>query len=357
MNQINYQNRAIIAASTLLQALKKMDQIDKKLLLVFDEDKFVGLLSAGDIQRAIIQNKSLQTPVKNIIRNNIKVAKSTDSFEDIKKMMIDFRMELCPVVNDDNEIVNLYFWEDIFEKSKPHHFKQFELPVVIMAGGFGTRLKPLTNVLPKPLIPIGEHTMLEEIINRFSVYGCHDFHISVNYKADLIAYYIDNLKLTQNISFFKEPKPQGTAGSLSLLKGKINKTFFVSNCDILIDQDYSEILDFHLQNKSELTIIAAVKSYAIPYGTLETGEDGELIELKEKPDLSVLVNTGMYILEPNLIEEIPDDTFFHITHLIEKLKAENRKVAVFPVSEGSWHDTGEWDEYNKTQERISKSNR
>jgi dTDP-glucose pyrophosphorylase len=356
MNPINYQNRTISAASTLLEALKKMDEIDKKLLLVFDDLKFEGLVSAGDIQRAIIQNKSLQIPVKEIIRHNIKVAKSDDSFDDIKNMMINFRMELCPVVNNDNEIVALYFWEDIFEKNKPHHFQQIELPVVIMAGGFGTRLKPLTNVLPKPLIPIGDHTMIEEIINRFSVYGCNDFHISVNYKADLIAYYINSLKLNQNISFFKETKPQGTAGSLSLLKGKIDKTFFVSNCDILINQDYSEILDFHRQNKNELTIVAALKNYAIPYGTLETGENGELIGLKEKPDFSILVNTGMYILEPNLIDEIPNETFFHITHLIEKLKAENRKVGVFPVSEGSWYDTGEWDEYNKTQEKISKSN-
>lgn len=356
MNQIDYQNRTITAHSTLLEALKKMDQIDKKLLLVFEEQKFVGLISAGDIQRAIIQNKPLDTKVQNCIRTSLKLATTEDSFETIKEMMMEYRMELCPVLNEENEIVKVYFWEDIFEKSKPHHFQQIELPVVIMAGGFGTRLKPLTNVLPKPLLPIGEHTMLEEIINRFSVYGCHDFHISVNYKADLIAYYMDNLNLKQNISFFKEPKPQGTAGSLSLLKGKINNTFFVSNCDILIDQDYSEILDFHRQNKNELTIVAALKNYAIPYGTLETGENGELIGLKEKPDFSILVNTGMYILEPNLLDEIPTDTFFHITHLIEKIKAENRKVGVFPVSEGSWLDTGEWEEYNKTQAKISKSN-
>lgn len=353
MNKLNYQDRIIISTSTLLEALKKMDQIDKKLLLVFDLQKFVGLVSAGDIQRAIIQNKSLDTKVQDCIRTTIKLATPKDSFETVKAMMVEFRMELCPVVNEHNEIVNVYFWEDIFEKSKPHHFQKIELPVVIMAGGFGTRLKPLTNVLPKPLIPLGERTMIEEIIDRFSVYGCNDFYISVNYKADLIAYYLGNLELKQNISFFKEQKPQGTAGSLSLLKGKINKTFFVSNCDILIDQDYSEILDFHYQNKNEFTIVAALKNYSIPYGTLETGNNGELIGLKEKPDFSILVNTGMYILEPNLLDEIPNDTFFHITHLIEKLKSENRKVGVFPISEGSWLDTGEWDEYNKTQEKIA----
>lgn len=355
MSQLSYRNRTISAHSTLLEALKKMDQIDKKLLLVFDEQKFIGLISAGDIQRAIIQNKPLESKVINCIRTTIKLAKLDDSFETIKCMMVEYRMELCPVLNEDNEIVKLYFWEDIFEKSRPHHFQKIELPVVIMAGGLGTRLKPLTNVLPKPLLPIGEHTMLEEIINRFSVYGCNDFFISVNYKADLITYYIDNLKLSSNISFFNEPKPQGTAGSLSLLKGKINKTFIVSNCDILIDQDYSEILDFHHQNKNELTVVAALKNYSIPYGTLVTGDNGELLELKEKPNFSVLVNTGMYILEPNLLDEIPTDTFFHITHLIEKLKSDNRSVGVFPISEGSWLDTGEWSEYNKTLEKISRS--
>jgi NDP-sugar pyrophosphorylase family protein len=269
-------------------------------------------------------------------------------------MMMDYRMEMCPVISESNEILKVYFWEDIFEINKPTLNSKLDLPVVIMAGGLGTRLKPLTNVLPKPLIPIGERTMLEEIMDRFAVHQCSDFYISVNYKADLIEYYINDLNLPLNINFFRETKPLGTAGSLSLLKDKIKKTFFVNNCDIIIDQDYTEIYNYHKEHNNKITIVAALKQFLIPYGTVETSDGGELIAIKEKPDLNFWINTGMYLLEPEVLKEIPEGDFFHITNLIDKLKSQGKKVGVFPVSEGSWLDTGEWGEYNKTQEKLSK---
>lgn len=330
----------------MLEALKQMDSLDKKLLIVVEGVKFIGLISAGDIQRAIIQNTSLETPIKSILRSNIRVATPDNSFESIKKMMFDYRMEFCPVVNDEGLINTIYFWEDIYSDKKIHPESTFDLPVVVMAGGFGTRLKPLTNVLPKPLIPIGEKTMLEEIFDRFGSHGCNKFFISINYKADLIKYYINSQKLPFEIEFFVEDKPRGTAGSMALLKGKITQTFFISNCDILIEQDYSEILKYHQENKNEITIVAAMKNYSIPYGTIETGENGTLLELKEKPDLTFKINSGMYILEPHLLKEIPDD-FFHITHLIERIKNRKGSIGVFPVSEGSWKDIGDWNEYLK----------
>ena len=349
-----FKGRVIHTDASIMDALKLMDKIDKKLVLIIAENKFIGLLSAGDIQRAIIQSKPLQTAVQDIIRTNIKVAKSDDSFQTIKKMMMDYRMEMCPVISESNEILKVYFWEDIFEINKPTLNSKLDLPVVIMAGGLGTRLKPLTNVLPKPLIPIGERTMLEEIMDRFAVHQCSDFYISVNYKADLIEYYINDLNLPLNINFFRETKPLGTAGSLSLLKDKIKKTFFVNNCDIIIDQDYTEIYNYHKEHNNKITIVAALKQFLIPYGTVETSDGGELIAIKEKPDMNFWINTGMYLLEPEVLKEIPEGDFFHITHLIDKLKSQGKKVGVFPVSEGSWLDTGEWGEYNKTLEKLSK---
>jgi NDP-sugar pyrophosphorylase family protein len=139
----------------------------------------------------------------------------------------------------------------------------------------------------------------------------------------------------------------GTAGSLSLLKGKIKETFFVSNCDILIEQDYSEILKYHRKNKNEITIIAALQHFPLAYGIIEAGEKGNLVDLVEKPELTFKINSGMYILEPNLIDEIPEDKFFHITHLIEKVKLRDGNIGVFPVSQRSWKDIGTWSEYTK----------
>ncbi len=344
-------DRIIPPEITLIEAFKRMDALDAKLLLVMNKaGLFQGLLSAGDIQRAIISNKPLQTTVKNILRTDIKIARPEDSFESIKKMMLEFRMELCPVVSKGGKIVNIYYWENLFPKSSIKPLNNFNLPVVIMAGGEGTRLKPLTNVIPKPLIPLGEKTMLEEIFERFGLYGCNRFYISVNYKADLIEYYIDHLNLPYTINYFREDKPLGTAGSLHLLKGTIDSTFIVTNCDILIEQDYSEILDYHRENKNEITIVAALKHYPIPYGTIETGENGKLLSLTEKPELTFKINSGMYILEPHLLNEIPKDEFFHITQLIDRVKKKNGVVGVYPISQGSWKDIGEWESYLRIKE-------
>ncbi|WP_040670243.1 nucleotidyltransferase family protein [Nitritalea halalkaliphila] len=337
---MKYKNRFIESSATLLDCLKKMDQLDKKLLLVFEKELFIGLVSIGDIQRAIIKNQSLDSPVKSVLRGSIRYANTSMSIEEIREMMIQHRMEMLPVLDKDKNLVEVYFWEDIFRENE-QEFDSFNIPVVIMAGGFGTRLRPLTNVLPKPLIPIGEKTMLEEIFDRFHRHGCTQFYISVNYKAELINFYLQSLNLPYSTDCFLEEKPLGTAGSLHLLKGKINETFFVSNCDIIIEDDYANILKYHQENKNEITLVAALKHFPIAYGTLETGVDGELLELKEKPELTFKINSGMYVLEPHLIDEIPENEFFHITHLIERVKQRGGKVGVFPVSEKSWKDIGE----------------
>jgi len=333
--------------ASLLEGLKQMDSIRRKLLLVHDGSKYIGLLSIGDIQRAIIDGVDINSLISSIIRKDYIIVPPGTSMEEIMKLMLSIRAEFMPVVSNEKELVSVYFWEDLFGEKERAPAKQFNLPVVIMAGGFGARLKPLTNVLPKPLIPIGDKTMLEEIFERFGKYGSNTFYISVNYKAELIEYYLENQNLPYKLYFFKEEKPMGTAGSLSLLKNRIHETFFVSNCDILINQDYSEILDYHSEKNNEITLVAALKHYPIAYGILETGENGQLLELKEKPEITFKINSGMYILEPHLLEEIPENQYFHITQLIEKVKNRGGKIGVFPVSEKSWKDIGEWSEYQK----------
>jgi len=334
-------------SASILEAIKKMDKVSRKLLIVTREEAMIGLVSIGDIQRAIIRNHDLSDEIHLILRPNYLFAAEGDSLESIKKMMLSVRAEFMPIVGDNGELKKVIFWEDIFDNKHTQSIDNFYLPVVIMAGGFGTRLKPLTNVLPKPLIPIGDKTMIEEIMDRFSIHGCNTFYISVNYKAEFIEYYLKEQNLPFTLNYFKEESPMGTGGSLSLLKGKINETFFVSNCDILIDQDYSEVLKYHRENKNEITVIAAMKTYPIAYGTIETGENGKLVNMEEKPELTFKINSGMYILEPHLLDEIPDGTFFHITELIANVGKRGGIVGVFPVSEKSWKDMGTFSEYLK----------
>lgn len=339
---------SIDRSTSIIAALKKMDEKKHKLLLVLDQGLFYSLLSIGDIQRAIIANVSLEEPVSKILRHEVKVAKDTDDKNQIKSYMRERRNDFMPIVDNERRVVDVIFWSDLFETRWKKENQELNLPVVIMAGGQGSRLRPLTNILPKPLIPIGDQTMLEDIMDRFADVCCHNFYLSVNYKAEVIMHYLNNLNNPKyNISYFHEEKPLGTAGSLHLLKDKIKTTFFVSNCDIIIDDDYSEILNYHRQNGNEITVVAAIKNYAIPYGILETGSSGRLQSLQEKPDITFKINTGMYIMEPHLINEIPQNEFFHITSLIDKLIREDRKVGVFPINEGSWTDIGNWDEYMK----------
>jgi dTDP-glucose pyrophosphorylase len=330
---------------SIINALKLMDKQRCKLLIILENSSYLGLVSIGDIQRAIIGNKSISASVASIMRNDYIVAKKTDSITEIRKVMLRIRAEFMPVVDDDNNLVEVHFWEDLFGEALAEPLFKFSLPVVIMAGGRGTRLKPLTNVLPKPLIPIDDKSLIESILESFHKHGCSNFFISVNYKAELIEYYLLNLHLPYHLIFFKEEKPMGTAGSLSLLNGKISDTFFVSNCDILIDQDYSEVLNYHRENTNEITIVAAMKHFPIAYGTIETGENGQLINLSEKPELTFKINSGMYILEPHLLNEIPEGQYFHITDLIGKIKERGGRIGVFPVSEKSWSDIGNWNDY------------
>ena len=338
------QKRIIAPNCTILSAMKKMDEIKMKVLFVFQGDAFEGILTIGDIQRAIIKGHELSDIVLNILDKNKIYAYSTESIEVIKKKMEAIRAECMPVLNG-NKLVDVYSWEDLYGESNEPHKDLINLPVVIMAGGKGTRLKPITNVIPKPLVPIGDKTILEVIMDQFEGIGCKKFFMSVNYKADMIKFYLSQLKHKYDIEYFMEDKPLGTIGSVSLLKGKITTPFFVSNCDSINEQDYRAVYDYHKNNINDMTIVTLVKSFKIPYGVIETGEDGLMETLREKPELSYQVNSGVYILNPELIEEIPKGKLFHITHLMEKVKARGGRVGCFPVSENSWHDMGEWPEY------------
>lgn len=340
-------NRIIGVDETIINAMKKMDKEGVKLLFVFENDKFLGLLTIGDIQRAIIRNVDMNAAVSQILDKNKIYAKTSDNVEVIKKKMYDLRAECMPLVDENGELLDVYLWNDMFDGKKEERLDKIDVPVVIMAGGLGTRLKPLTNIIPKPLIPVNEKTILETIIDQFEKIGCSKYYLSVNYKSEIIEYYLANLDKKHNITFLKEDKPLGTIGSVSLLKGKIDKPFFVSNCDIIVDQDYRDVYDYHRNNKNDITIVTAIKSFHIPYGVIETGENGLMKGISEKPNMSYMINTGVYILESQLIDEIPENTFYHITDLIEKVRKNGGRVGCFPVSEKSWTDIGDWNEYLK----------
>ena len=339
----------IDAAATLIEALQQMDRAASKLLIVTKEKKFYSLVSIGDLQRAMITYQSFNKKIKEILRPKVEVGHSSDDRKTLVDIMLQNRTEFMPVLDEKGNLTDVIFWDEIVAHSVHINNELQNVPVVIMAGGKGTRLKPITNIIPKALVPLGEKPIMEIITDQFVRCGVQQFFASVNYKADLIKKYFDEIP-AKNYSVFytSENEPLGTIGSISLLKNKINTTFFVSNCDILIDQDFSDVYRFHKANNHELTVISAIKSYHIPYGTIELNNNGLLHQLKEKPQLMYHINTGVYVLEPHLIGEVPPNSFYHVTDLIEKIIARGGRVGVFPVSENAWLDIGEWKEYDKS---------
>jgi len=224
--------------------------------------------------------------------------------------------------------------------------------VVIMAGGKGTRLEPFTKILPKPLVPIHEKPIIEHIIEKFTTIGIDDFHITTNYKSRILKAFFEELNPDYSLNFVKELEPLGTAGSLKLLEGKLDKPFFVTDCDILIKTDYVSLYEFHQNGRYDVTLVASAKEYVIPYGTCELNSEGHLSHINEKPKYDFLINSGLYVLNPDILSIIPENKFYHITNLIEDAQKQGKKVGVFPIDDDNWIDVGQWAEYKKVVDNL-----
>lgn len=336
--------------TTIKQTIKKLDDTAKKILLVTEEEKLKGIITDGDIRRWILKNGDL-TRECSIIMNTNPIYVYQKNQHNAKKIMKEKMIEAIPILNEKQEVIDILFWNDNFD-SKFNHLKNIKNPVIIMAGGKGTRLYPYTKILPKPLIPIGDTPIVERIIDRFNGYGCEQFYLTVNYKKNMIKAYFDEVDRDYSINYVEELKPLGTAGSLSLLKEKIKDTFFVSNCDILIDGNYSNMLKYHKENKNKITLITSLKHFVIPYGIVELDQNSLVEKMNEKPEYDYLVNTGMYILEPEILKDIPENEFYHITELINDYIKKGEKVGVYPVSEKSWLDMGQLKEMESMIESL-----
>lgn len=336
--------------NTIKEAIIRLDKTAKKVLMVAEDNKLIGIVTDGDIRRWILKNGNLQEKVNLVMNNNPKYIYEKDRLK-AKEVLKEMMIESIPVLNELNEVIDIIFWHDTF-KSKLNHYDKLDNSVVIMAGGKGTRLDPYTKIIPKPLIPIGDIPIVERIINRFNEYGCNMFYLTVNYKKNMIKAYFSEEDKGYKVEFVDEDIPLGTAGSLSMMKNQLKDTFFVSNCDILIDANYSHILKEHKKNRNKITLVTSLKNYVIPYGVIEIGGNGNIKNMIEKPDYDFLVNTGMYILEPEVINDIPKDTFFHITDLINEYIDRGEKIGVYPVSENEWLDMGEFKEMENMIERL-----
>lgn len=332
---------------TMFETMARLDNVPIKVLFVLKNDQLVAAITDGDIRRWILKKGNLDAKAKEIANYNPKFLMEKEKSL-AKKIMGQYSIEAIPILNEKKEIVSIVISNE--EEIEPK--RTLDVPVVIMAGGLGTRLYPYTKILPKPLIPIGEIPITEHIINRFHKYGCDQFFLVVNHKKNMIKAYFNEINRDYQVSYVEEEQPLGTGGGLSLLKGKINSTFILSNCDILIEEDYEKICNYHNKEKNLITMICSLKNIKIPYGVIDINEIGEIEEIREKPEFSFFINTGMYIVEPKVVEELEMDTAVNFPEIIEKYKRTGEKIGVYPISEKSWIDMGQLNEMEEMRRRL-----
>ncbi len=339
---------------TVRQAMKKLNQSGEKCLVIINEDKMLlGTLSDGDIRKAILGGAEMNNTIKDFYESKpTALIKGEFEINEVKRLFTKNKFDLIPVIDNKGALLDILFWENIFNNSKNDQKEIFNVPVIIMAGGRGARLEPFTTILPKPLIPVHEKPIIEHIVERFTDIGCSDFYLTINYKGKILKAYFEEANHSYNVSFIEEKTPMGTAGSLRYLNDNFDKPFFVTNCDIVIKTDYESIYNFHLKGNYDVTLVASTKEYIIPYGTCELNGEGHLSHINEKPKYDFLINTGLYVLNPDVLKLIPKNKFYHITHLIEDAKNQGKKVGVFPIDDDSWIDVGQWAEYKQVVGKL-----
>jgi nucleotidyl transferase len=340
----------------LTVAMQKIDDNSNGILFVVNqEQKLCGAVSDGDIRRWILKAGALDAEVKHLMNLSPKYIYA-DTNDDPYHYMQEQKIRAVPLLDHKGRIVDIVLQQDGIGGIVQHKCSLPDVSVVIMAGGKGTRLYPYTKILPKPLIPIGEIPIVERIIDAFHEYGIRDFYMTVNYKKHMIQSYFSELEHPYQITYVEEDKPLGTAGSIRLIRDTFERPLFVANCDSLIRADYADIYRYHVESQNAVTLVAAMKNDVIPYGVIHAKEDGEVERMEEKPQRSYFVNTGMYVINPEMIGLIPEDTFFHMTDLTDEALIRGYKVGMYPVSEDSFLDMGEFEEMKRMEQKLKIQN-
>lgn len=345
---MKYQQYLISEQATLIEAMRKLDETAQKVLFVARGDCLVAALTDGDIRRYIMHMGELSAPVSEFANYTPKYI-CADEDIDAEAVMKRLHVLAMPIVDADMRILSIAFL-NAMPSVQPQ--RQLHVPVVINAGGKGTRLYPYTKILPKPLIPVGEIPISEHIINRFWDMGCDTFYMIVNQKKNMIKAYYSELDKPYSVTFADEDKMLGTGGGLRLLRDQLKETFLFVNCDTIIDMDFSGIVKDHKKSGNAVTMICATKSFVFPYGVVDVGENGTIQSLREKPQMTYLTNTGCYIVEPKVIGQIEEDESVGFPSIVERCRDRGMRVGIYPISEHDWLDMGQFDTMEEMRKRL-----
>ena len=328
-------------------AINIIDATEARIALIIDDNKkLLGTVTDYDVRKHILEGRSLDDSITDIINASPKYGKIMFDDEHILKDMIAKGVRQLPILNDNHEVVDLKILEDFDTTKKKKNV------VVLMAGGLGMRLRPLTENCPKPLLNVGEKPILEIILNNFIREGFEEFYISVNYKADMIEnYFGDGSKFGVNIRYIHESKRLGTAGALGALPKGIKEPVIVMNGDLLTKVKFSQMLDFHSKHKSVATMCAREFQMQVPYGVVNF-EDWKIKSLEEKPTITHFVNAGIYILNPEVVAKINKNEYLDMPDLFNELIEEGKNTLIFPIRE-FWLDIGRMEDFERARNEFA----
>ena len=313
----------IAPTATVLETLRKLDETGQRILFIAPEGHLKAVITDGDIRKFFLRGGTPDQTVDHAA-NYHPLSVSVSERGKARSILQEHCIDALPVLNKRGIITDIIFAHGLDLDNR----KQVDIPVVMMAGGLGTRLYPYTKILPKPLIPVGEQPIAELIMDRFRDFGCHNFTMIVNYKKGMIKSYFNELEKNYTVDFADEEVFMGTGGGLCLLKGKIKAPFFFTNCDTLLDVDFGDIYEYHKSHGNLVTMICAFKHYTVPYGVVELGEDGGIAAMREKPELNFLTNTGVYVVEPRVVEEMKMGEVIGFPDVIDRYRAAGEKTGV-----------------------------
>lgn len=343
----NWESTFVGPQTSLEQAISTMDRSALRIAIVVDDEcRLLGTLTDGDVRRALLRYQSLAVPVSQVMCTTPQVAQRDWSRERVLAVMESTQLLQLPVVDIDNRVVGLETLHGLLDK------RLLNNPVFLMAGGFGTRLYPLTNDCPKPLLKVGDKPILELILERFIQAGFHRFFISTHYLPEMVRdYFGDGKRWGVSIRYTHEETPLGTGGAVGLLPhDEINEPMLMMNGDLLTTLNYRELLDFHNANKGVATMCVREYEYQVPYGVIQS--EGHLIRsMVEKPVQKFFVNAGVYVLSPELVKSVAPGAKVDMPTLLEREITLNRDVAMFPVHE-YWLDIGRMEDFKRAQEEF-----
>lgn len=344
----NFRNILLKPTSTIKEALKIIDSGAMQIALVVDKDEnLIGTLSDGDIRRGLLNNLKLSNTIETIIFKTPTVCNIEDTKEKILEIAISKKIYQIPIVDKNGKLVGI---ENVDELLKT---KEKSNKVVLMVGGLGTRLRPLTENMPKPMLKVGNKPILETIILNFKKYGFSNIVLCVSYKSHIIEeYFQDGSRFGVNIEYVHENKRMGTAGALSLIGKKLNEAFFVMNGDLLTNVNFEHMMEYHLSNKSMATMGVREYDFQVPYGVVNV-DGANILSIKEKPVHNFFVSGGVYILNNKVLDFIPNDEFYDMPTLFGTIIKNNMKSISFPIRE-YWLDIGRIEEFEKANAEYHK---